>query len=554
MTEIAVLTLGGLAFVLLAMRMMTDGLKLFAGGATQRAMGVWTSSPLRGVLAGILLTGAVQSSSAVTVATIGFVNAGALTLSQALGVIYGANVGTTVTGWLVSLVGIDFRIEALALPLVTLGIFLTFLRFDRRISGLGEAVAGFGMFFLGLMFLKSGLSGFESTLGLGLPGGARQWLPAYLLFGFVFTVLVQSSSAAIAVILTSAGSGLIGLEAAAAGMIGAGLGTTSTAALASIGATPNARRSALGHVVFNVIAGSVGLIMLVPLLGLIQQGGILSGVAPGPVATLAIFHTAMKLTGLAVVMPLTPYLTRWLSRRFRSDLEQASQLRFLDDNVLTTPGLAVSALKRELARFHEQVRALSSQSLTRAVKMKRTSEEAAALAVLGSSIRRFANRLDMAELSKEVAGTLAVFLRIERYLTEAVSLVVQVEGIASEAGRLGDQRAQGSIESMLGIAHHLLARGGQGAAQSADAPDVLAGQYLGEFDAAYHAAKRALLEAGAARRVDVNGLDMMLTMLSRCRRMVEQVVKARAYLDYFRVEGGPDTLQPEPVAADHLDE
>src|SRR5690606_26034061 len=151
-----------------AMLMMTEGLKIFAGRSLKTLLERWTSTPLRGVFAGMLVTGLVQASAAVTVATIGFVNAGIITLRQALGVIYGTNVGTTMTAWLVSLVGFDFDIEAFALPILTIGVALRLLCSDKRWQGLGDALAGFGLFFLGLAILKDAFVGFAGNLGAGL--------------------------------------------------------------------------------------------------------------------------------------------------------------------------------------------------------------------------------------------------------------------------------------------------------------------------------------------------------------------------------------------------
>ena len=143
-TSVVIQAAGGLALFLLAMGMMTDGLKTFAGAGLKRLLERWTDRPLRGLATGILITGLVQSSSAVTVATIGFVNAGMLTLSQAIAVVFGANVGTTVTSWLVALVGSGFKISALALPILTVGVILRIAGSGGRWASLGEALAGFG--------------------------------------------------------------------------------------------------------------------------------------------------------------------------------------------------------------------------------------------------------------------------------------------------------------------------------------------------------------------------------------------------------------------------
>jgi len=252
--------LGGLALFLLAMQMMTDGLKVYAGGALKRLLENWTSTPLRSVFSGVLVTSVVQSSSAVTVATIGFVNAGMLTLRQALGVIFGTNIGTTMTGWLVSLIGFGFKIELFALPILTVGVALRLLAPGKRPQGLGVAIAGFGLFFLGLAILKEAFGGLAESYGTSFVGNnAGNWL-TFLFVGFVATLLTQSSSAAIAIILT-----------AAAAVIGANIGTTSTAALAAIKATPSAKRLALGHVSFNLITGLVALSLLPAALERFQQ-------------------------------------------------------------------------------------------------------------------------------------------------------------------------------------------------------------------------------------------------------------------------------------------
>lgn len=170
MNQASVLTLlnalGGLGLFLLAMAMMTDGLKAAAGHRLRLLLARWTATPLRGAGSGALMTALVQSSSAVTVATIGFVNAGVLSLAGALAVVFGANVGTTMTGWLVSITGFGFKIEALALPLVAVGSGLRLLARRAGLKGLGDALLGFGLFFLGLAFLKEGFGGFGAAFDL----------------------------------------------------------------------------------------------------------------------------------------------------------------------------------------------------------------------------------------------------------------------------------------------------------------------------------------------------------------------------------------------------
>ncbi len=295
---------GGLALFMLAMVMMTNGLKAFIGTKLKFFLQKWTSSPVRGVITGALVTGIIQSSSAVTVAIIGFVNAGVLTLRQALGVIFGSNVGTTITGWLVSLVGFGLKIEALAMPILAFGVGMRFIAHEKRTQSLGEALIGFGLFFLGLAILKSSFSGVAESFGTGLlTSGGMGGLTGYILAGFVATVLTQSSSAAIAIILVAASESVMGIDAAAAAIIGANIGTTSTAGFAAINATPNAKRVAAGHAAFNLISGLIALLILPALLLITSKFGNLAGFGNSTVAVLALFHTIFNVFGVLIMFP-----------------------------------------------------------------------------------------------------------------------------------------------------------------------------------------------------------------------------------------------------------
>ncbi|MDO9472426.1 MAG: Na/Pi symporter, partial [Caulobacter sp.] len=285
--------LGGIGLFLLGMWLMTEGLKLAAGGALQAVLESWTRSAPRGFLAGVLITALLQSSSAVTVATLGFVNAGLLNLAQAVWLIIGANVGTTMTGWLVAMVGVKIDVGALALPLIGLGMLgrLAF-RGRSRLFGAGQAIAGFGAFFLGIGVLQDGFGDLLGEIGHLVPTAATgPSLLAALGLGIAVTILTQSSSAAIALTLTAAAGGGIPIEIAAMAVVGTNIGTTSTAVLAAVSATPAARRVASAHVLFNAMAAAAALILLSPLLGLSRW--LIAGAAPSgdAAATLAMFHT-----------------------------------------------------------------------------------------------------------------------------------------------------------------------------------------------------------------------------------------------------------------------
>lgn len=338
---------GGLGLFLLGMGLMTDGLKLAAGPALHRILTGATRTRAHALGSGVLVTALVQSPSAVTVAAIGFVNAGLLALGPALWVLFGANVGTTMTGWIVALVGLKFKVEALAMPLVALGALLRLTGQGRR-SALGTALAGFGLLFMGIALLQQAFAGLAGRISLPEGEGPLAVL-AQLGIGLLMTVLMQSSSAAMAITLTAAQGGLIGPQGAAAVVIGANIGTTVTALLAAIGATPNARRAASAHVVFNLLTGAVALLSLPWLVGVLGQARAVLGLPPGPAAQLALFHTTFNLLGVLLMWPLADRLTYWLQRRFRAREEDEAQAQFLDATVLAVPTLALDALAREVA-------------------------------------------------------------------------------------------------------------------------------------------------------------------------------------------------------------
>lgn len=536
--------IGGLALFLLAMLMMTEGLKVFAGGGLRQMLGRFTSTPLRGVLAGILVTGLVQSSSAVTVAAIGFVNAGVLTLRQALAVVFGTNVGTTITGWLVSLVGFGFRIETFALPILAVGVALRLASSGKRWRGLGEALAGFGLFFLGLSILKDAFGDLAYSYGGAMNGAGSSNLFAFLLTGVVATVLTQSSSASIAIVLTAASGGVIGIHSAAAAVIGANLGTTSTAAVAALQATPNARRLALGHILFNLITGVVALCLL-PLLmwgvELLADGLELEG---SPAAVLALFHTIFNLLGVVIMLPLAGRLTGLLERIFRSEEEDASRPLHLDATLAATPDLAVAALRQELLRL----RAMANRLVRGAVLKHDESQlaverQAGAVRSLVAAVADFVGTVRTESMSREVGESLAQSLRTARYLDEAARLSVNALLLGRESERTGDA---GTADALRRVITEVVVCCNLAAEEelSADKDDRRL-EALDGFQTAYQQAKAELLAAAVARRLTVEATDQLLGILSTTRRMVEQLVKADRLL---RSPGSAGTIEAEQRA------
>src|SRR5690606_11668714 len=218
---------------------------------------------------------------AVTVATVGFVNAGLLSLRQAIWVIYGTNIGTTTTSWLVVLVGVKAGVEVLALPLLGIGMIVRLVSGQRaRGSGLGQAIAGFGAFFLGIAILQAGFAGLAPYItGLDLAGASLLSVLGFILLGILLTIVTQSSSA----------------------VIGTNIGTTSTALFSAIGATAPAKRVASAHIAFNLLTGSVALLLMPALLWTSVHGADLVGTADDIMLVLAVFHTLFNCMGVTLI-------------------------------------------------------------------------------------------------------------------------------------------------------------------------------------------------------------------------------------------------------------
>ena len=382
---------GGLGLFLLGMRMMTSGLSLAAGRHLRSILGNWTKTPLRGLFSGFLLTAILQSSGAITVAVIGFVNAGLLKLSQSVGIVYGSNIGTTVTGWIVAAVGLNINIKALALPLIGLGAALNLTGKHTRREPLGDALAGFGLFFLGIEILQNAFQGLDHTMDIALLSGLGIWtIPVFLGVGCILTVLMQSSSAAMILVLTAAVSGIVDVHTAAATVIGTNIGATSTAALAVLGATYNAKKVAASHIIFNVGTTIVALASLPLLLRLVEMICRTVGLQNDVAITLALFHTMFNLFGVLLFLPFTKKLVRFLNARIGREEMLLSKPKYLDKNVLTQPHLALEALFMELGRSGEMTRDLARKALKNEFNPKLLEKDRSALNGLVTAIKNFA--------------------------------------------------------------------------------------------------------------------------------------------------------------------
>jgi len=346
--------LGGVGLFLLGMSVMTAGLKGLAGSRLRTVLGKAAATPLSGAFWGAVVTLIVQSSSATTMTTIGLVSAGVLTFQQGLALVFGANVGTTGTGWLVALIGVRVSLTAAALPLIFVGALIKLLG-HGRVSAAGAALAGFALVLFGLTTLQQGMGGLAEQLHpADLPAilGTRWWSGLYgvlvlVLVGLAMTAVMQSSTAAIAVTLSAHYAGAVGLDQACALVIGQNIGTATSSAMAAIGASSTAKRLALAYILFKLIAALIALALFpftTPLM--VRASNTIDGVT-----LLAGYHTAYNVVGVLVLLPVIDRFTRFVERILP---ERGSPLtRCLDPAALVTPVATVEAVRRTVARALE---------------------------------------------------------------------------------------------------------------------------------------------------------------------------------------------------------
>ncbi|MEQ8493098.1 MAG: Na/Pi symporter, partial [Gammaproteobacteria bacterium] len=350
--NIAIPALGGLGLFLLGMVLLTDGLRALAGDAIRANLVRFTRTPLSGALTGALTTTALQSSSATTVAAVGFVGAGLMPFANALGIIFGANIGSTATGWLVALIGFKLSLSTLALPLVFAGALARLFARGRLAHG-GLALAGFALIFIGIEHMQGAMRALEPMFSFdALPATGIGDRLALVALGIGFTVCTQASSAAVATALTALNAGLLGFEQAACIVIGADIGTTVTAALATLGATLDARRTGYSHVIYNVCTGCMAF-LLVDLYAWLVATFAPALRAHDPELMLVGFHTGFNVLGVVLVLPFAQSFARAIERLVGP--REDEQLAGLDRRLLSQPTLALDALGRAVEQAYRSL-------------------------------------------------------------------------------------------------------------------------------------------------------------------------------------------------------
>ncbi|WP_323785328.1 Na/Pi symporter [Thalassovita sp.] len=332
--------LGGLGLFLVGMNMLTEGLRGLAGDRLRLILRKSTETPLKGVVAGAATTAMVQSSSATTVATVGFVAAGLMTFQQALGVIFGANIGTTITGWLVAIVGFKLDLGLVLTPVVLGGALLNLFS-PNPWKQLGWALAGFGVLFIGIDALKDGMVAFRGIVTPdSFPADTLSGRLKLVVLGTVLTVITQSSSAGVASALAALAVGAITLPQAAALVIGMNVGTTFTAMVATLGGGTASRRTGVSHVIFNLLTGCMAFGMLYPISWALQHPWG-AAMASDPQMALVAFHTFFNFFGVAVVLGVTSQFAQmiiWIVPDRGTPMT-----RNLGQQLLTDPAAALDA-------------------------------------------------------------------------------------------------------------------------------------------------------------------------------------------------------------------
>lgn len=351
LTGVILEVISGLGLFLLGMNLMTDGLKAMAGDSIRSALMRFTRSRLSAIGTGIAGTAVIQSSSATIIATVGFVGAGLLTFNQALGIIFGATVGTTVTGWIIAVVGFKLKLGSLASVLIFIGAMLRLFGGGKR-AGLAFSLAGFGLIFIGIVALQQGLEGLQehvdfSKVAADSLGGKLQ----LALIGVAFTVMTQSSSAGVVAALASLHTGAIQLDQAAALVVGMNIGTTFTAAVATIGGNVHVRRTGFSHVVYNTFVSTLALFLIAPYLAFWQWWAPGGGYEQSELA-LVVFHTGFNLLGVMLIYPVIPQFARLIERLFPEP--PSTQAHLLDPHLLPFPELALTAVQQSLQLLQQQ--------------------------------------------------------------------------------------------------------------------------------------------------------------------------------------------------------
>ncbi len=359
--------IGSLGLFLFGMKIMSEALQKSAGNKLRQILASMTSNRFKGVLTGFLITAVIQSSSATTVMIVSFVNAGLLSLIESIGVIMGANIGTTVTAWMISILGFNMKISILSLPLIGVGFPLLFFK-NGKARYWGEFVIGFAFIFLGLEFLKTNVPDIQSNPHIlsFLQDYTNMGLASTLLFiliGTILTIIIQSSSATMALTLVMCNNGWIPFEAAAAMVLGENIGTTITANVAAIVGNVSSKRAARAHFIFNFI-GVIWIVSVMPfflkgIAGIMESSGLASpfGTTASIPVALSLFHSSFNIINTAILIGLAKIIEKivvWMVP-LREEDDEISRLKYISFGLLTTSEMSIIQAKNEINLYARRI-------------------------------------------------------------------------------------------------------------------------------------------------------------------------------------------------------
>ncbi|MGJ0301291.1 Na/Pi cotransporter family protein [Aliarcobacter cryaerophilus] len=346
--------LSGIAIFIIGMFFMQDGFKQLSGGILEKLLEKFTSNTLYAILTGFLSTSVVQSSTIITLIVVSFLSAELLTLVQAVGIVFGSNVGSTTTAWIVSSLGVDVKISTYAFPMLVFGVVLRFFK-SNGVKGSGNVLLGLGFIFLGISYMKDGFDIMKNSIDLASYAmEGYLGIIIYILIGILITVVIQSSAATLAIVITALNADSITYVNAIALAIGANVGTTLTTILASFAANENGKRVALIHFLFNLISATFITILIYQFIDLTDFIAPFLGVSDNNYGMkLALFHTIFSVTGVILLTPAISLLVKLSEKLIQKKVSSASKPKYLNQSVLSNPDASLAALKKEIINLYE---------------------------------------------------------------------------------------------------------------------------------------------------------------------------------------------------------
>ncbi len=346
----------GVAIFLFGMLSLEQGFKAFTGGALEKILKHTTDSKWKSISFGVVSTSILQSSSLVSVITISFLSAGLIDLAAGIGIIFGANLGTTTGAWLIAGFGLKVKISAYAMPMLVFGVLLTFQK-SKTMNGIGYILTGLGFLFLGIHYMKEGFEAFKETIDLtayAIPG--YRGLFIFMFIGIFATVVMQSSHATLVLIITALSVHQITYDNALALAIGANIGTTITAIIGSLSANIQGKRLALAHLIFNLLTGLIAIAFIYQLMQMVDWFSTFVGIPSDDYTLkLAVFHTIFNLIGIIVTVPFIKVLVNFLMKVITEKDSPIEQPKYLDESALDFAQTAVKAVRMETLHLYENV-------------------------------------------------------------------------------------------------------------------------------------------------------------------------------------------------------